>query len=460
MNLDVDEATRKKNISDYGNYWFVKDLHPYIYDNILKAERLFHIDIVQSANQLRQVIDSFFAVYEERLSINVTERSSYKLNNRKEALNQRNAYSRGRSLAVKLANGYTVRRIPRQNTRLIYPDDLVLGVENEAHHINERKVLEFLTKENLLRALKYLHGYLLEAFVESPRIRQNIAFDENLMPIENYLILKYNGDFMASNVRMYRYIGKNTLPGEPEYAIIYRYKLENARSVYLERGGRANQIAGKNDLYEIPGYKLLSEPNNKDNKVIAYELKSEPVDIKTMCHTKKPDAAEIKRYCVLLATFLHKLHNSLPPVFHRAIDPNAIVFTSNNRGVYTPLFINIGHAKIQSGEDETVLMELSQLAVTARYSPPEGKDRENMDWGKYDVYALGVLFRDLLDKMRHPEASTYPATGTLKELYANENDVFDDAFWKLLERMNEPEPRKRVGINEVVKILAAGCGQD
>lgn len=168
---------------------------------------------------------------------------------------------------------------------------------------------------------------------------------------------------------------------------------------------------------EIPGIPRIHHVIADNDALIVIEDYINEENLKSVLNRKKSfslsDAANI---LVQLCNILQQLHQATPPIIHRDIKPSNILLSPDNK-VWLIDF-NASKTYDKSKTQDTLLMG------TAAYAAPEQFGFSQSD-ARTDIYALGVLFNELL-------------TGCLPK-----DRLHDGAGSKIIEKCLQMDPDER-----------------
>lgn len=182
--------------------------------------------------------------------------------------------------------------------------------------------------------------------------------------------------------------------------------------------------------------------------IISYSFGRKPEKLTTEL-LSRINEEERQMICQKLACSLQNLHNGSVPIYHRMLNNDSIRlcdFTDSEKG-WVPSIINYEFAKIQNPKTDlyvTVAGELfgaskKKLARGEKYLAPEfssGIAEEN--WAKLDIYALGILYTDIL-------------VGRIDNERKNlEFEQIPEELKSLIQDMTNDDPKERPDINEVL----------
>lgn len=459
----------------YGNFAFMHDIDRDFYKDLIKMERNARIDVSSVGNPLRKALErfvalvistynleSYFSGYTllaekiERLGEAQTLQYA-KLMNRDKTFPQNELlpfYSQTVSYAAFNRNGEE-----RTFTDPIYTFLRKFG--NAFSHEGDQTSEPKKNYKNLLRSLSLLHKILVAFYG-----LQNIPkFDEYKMPIGEYIVDSYSepedkNSKCATEFRAHS-IDRD---GNPEfYALLRLYRRSNLDANFMLRNRECFVVAAKESEAGVPeGMTRMREltPRDSTNEfyIIAYIFNQEPQPLSNglLAQMELPQRLEL---CKRLARSLATLHNAENPIYHRLLSYDSI-YVCRRKDSWRPYIVKFDYAKIDMQSRSSIVTVRAQataatqaqmeLAIQARYIPREWPEKEDedpdVDWGKVDVYSLGVLMLDIL----HGEFTVY-APGAL--FNALRRLRLPMQLQALLAAMCEEIPGKRCTMQEVWKQL-------
>ena len=436
-----------ERITEDGNFWFMKNINRRIYENLFEAESNALIDFVASGVKIRDalevIIDSIIKDHGlgSQVSGTLYEKISF-LKKDKSILPDlgivKFQFDNGK---LGKADYYTyIRRFGN-------------SCAHESDSIMERIKTDY---PHLIQCLKCFHEFLLSYY--SKRIHKATpSFNENLMPIRNYHIRE---SFVPKDIHRSKcnreYVGfRKGSTGRFSYAVLRRYNKEDLNEEFLLRNAVTFQEASHYSISTPEGMAHVREvvtytDNRSTFYIIAYEFNREPHMLNDKI-LKEMDLGKRVKLCKRIADSFYDLHNYEVPIYHRLLSHESIYVCDFGKE-WVPYIVKLDFAKIDSADMATVFMdvlsakEALEEAKLTKYIAPEwlsADDSKNLDWGKMDIYSLGVLFCDILSGRINTNIVDFD------ELEAM--DLSDDML-DLLDMMLAESPSYRCDM-EVVKLV-------
>lgn len=291
--------------------------------------------------------------------------------------------------------------------------DFIRKYGNTCSHADARPNDVKLSYENTIKCLKGLY-LLLKRYYKGQIPNSVGAFDENLMPIEEYCV--YDSYVPADSLRskclreFLAFIRDEN--GEKSfYAILRLYNKTDSNETFMLRNQKCFTEAAKLSLSSVPdGMTRMRELIPKDSQsstfyIISYIFNQEPHPLAESLLQKMTLGQKVK-LCSRIVNCLSNLHTSPIPIFHRMLNYESI-FICEVRGEWIPYIIKFDYAKIFS---QAPVGTVFANAVKAKerldegklnkYLPPEwtllSQEAGDKEWAKVDIYSLGVLLADIL----------------------------------------------------------------
>ncbi|MDR1874499.1 MAG: hypothetical protein LBQ90_05750 [Synergistaceae bacterium] len=468
------------------NWWAHRDK---LYENLSEAEKHFWTNRDTAATSTRKALENYVSMFQIEHEIRVySPESGRVLGERIRNLGGNSELFRGKEVNVDLEIETKKEKIKEKikgNANLALEIAIRFMANAIAHDDREdmrfdsgtlAKVLKNLGKDNCRDIVKTIvpatHSNLLkilEAFHEeiSQRYCSSVSgiekFDETIIPINDYKKIAEKSYLQDGGIGLQVYEVQNA----DKHGILYLYPADNSRTPYefrqrkarVERLTSVDTIAHNNDATSgLPPIKSIE--NLHEHGILVYIFNQKPLRLNKELFEKGELRLTKKEFCRIIASGLCRLQQAAPPIYHRILSDNAIVI-DEVEGRLVPRIINFYLAKI----DDQCTLRAFLKNRSGRYMPPD-EINEDTDWGKWDVYSLGVLFMDILDEMRTVGSDTgndknVTITGELKKKYADE---FGAEWWPFLERMcskddsnvvkNREKIKNRPTMEEVVRMLS------
>ena len=240
------------------------------------------------------------------------------------------------------------------------------------------------------------------------------SFERDLMPIENYYIIKSTVPADQNRSRCDREFEAFTLDSRKniyEYAIIRQYDKSNVDREFLLRNADVFLEASRDIIVGIPdGFASFRtivglEDTHSSFYLTAYLFRYEP---KPLCRDLLFTASIAQRLdlCLSIAKCFANLHGAEDPIYHRLLTYDSIVVCIY-KGKLVPYIIKFDFGKLTITDQYTTVFQQARQAEAkmkkenslTKYLAPEWSritDTKRVDWGKIDIFSLGVLFSDIL----------------------------------------------------------------
>lgn len=300
--------------------------------------------------------------------------------------------------------------------------------------------------------------------------RENIpAFDESIMPIENYHITSgyVPADTEQSHCLMEFTGFLEDNEGQPSYYAILRMYAwpRNKDRNFVLRNLNIYKVANADRPYDVPGMKRPIEvtPLNAQSHgyyILAYQFKKEPQPLTSeLLHSITEPAARLA-IGLQLVHCMNELHLAESPISHRMLNYTCVYVCAYRNQVWAPDIIKFDYAKISQAENpvRTVFMNardarqsIRQMQRLNKYIAPEwdqlDKNADDASWSRVDVYSLGILLIEILlgrimDSMPGEDA-----------LYDLEDLGFPAELIDTLELMCAADPNARPDLRTVSRVL-------
>lgn len=440
---------KKENKS---NFTFVREIYPELYSDLLYAESHAYLDIIDSGNKLRKVLETLAINLVKEYDVSIQNQNSKgpSLADRVYALNKANKLSDKKYSFVQIDG--------KKNKH--YGFWIWRQFGNVCHHSPDEweSWQPKPTFSNLIVVFNVAHSFFKSEYarklgkMKADDIRN---FNKDIMPVGDHYVLRsaVPMDSSVTNcVREIETISYTESGRIAKYGIVRIFAKSNIDEKILtlrdtEAFNEAESEAGiqfdgnvqvevlskmtsENSEFYVIIYKFSQEPNRLTDQFLAGLTVRERVDL---CH----------RICRIIYHF----HHLSTPIYHRNISFDCVYVCKNKLGEYEPSIIKLDCAKIDSKEFGTTISKLQDVREKIKqnqylkYASPEvninlhNDGAVAIDWEKADIYSLGVLFSDILsgqinnnivrstklqrqimnmpliqliDKMRHPRSELRP----------------------------------------------------
>lgn len=452
-----------------GNFGFLKHIHPDLYAKLYDAEKRARTDFRDSGHDTRKALEKFVLSVISSNQLGRAIPRGLELSKKlaflgdEEALRTAGYLKAGEHLADKPILPHLGTVTFRYKNGAMATEDYYTFMRkfgNTCAHADSRSSDVKISYDSVLKCLKGYH-LLLRRYYQDRIPAQTPAFDEQKMPIEEYIIHHsyIPGDKVRSKCeREYLAYIVNRHGERDFYAVLRLYNKADMSEHFLQRNHRCFTEASKVSFSSVPeGMTKMREvvPINSPNTsfyIISYIFNREPHELNDKMLREMSLIQRIK-FCWRIASCMEQLHNSEVPIEHRMLNYECI-FSTKFRDEWAPYVIKFDFAKIES---PSVLNTVFDSAVKAKdklsemklskYLPPEWQTMTEpnvIDWSKVDIYSLGILFSDIL-------------IGRICETPAPLDDLEDldlsEELLDLLDLMRADDPTVRFSIEDVLSIL-------
>lgn len=336
----------------------------------------------------------------------------------------------------------------------------VLG--NNCTHIGEKQKIFKICYENLRDSFYFFHRILNMYFCDGSEAR----FSPNLIPFDSYSVLssRVPPDALRTQCRR-EYIATRKKQVGADWALIREYVKEDIDEnlVNFVARGEVAQLCAPKGISGVPEgmvrMQTLSSLDNEDSPfyIIAYIFDREPHALRDVL----PNLSFSERYnvCLQVARCFANLHRAR--IYHRMFNHNCISvcdYTADGSG-WVPAVTKLEFSKL-GGFDLPTVGDWAESAKAAlhqteeKYIADEWKraaSTENVSWEKIDVFALGVLFEEIL----------MGKVGSARPYYEDLEDIgVSAAVNDLIGEMTSSEIEKRPSVAKVVAVLEEEKGNN
>lgn len=434
-------------------YYFLKEVNENAYKSIREAEKKIKRNHEDISNNVRNALEAIVNDLYTGLNDN---NPSFTLNDKIYALSKNNA-------------------LPKLNNQMIS----YLGLDdNEKEIKGEKGVFKFIrlygnvgshqdinddwmpkkTYENAILVLKLFHHVAISYVEQKTGKKIDSKFSEQSLPIGDYTVesnKKISGDMASVTGCKYEYICyRKDSKKKKRYSLIREYTKNEAENFILRNNMVFDESYNeRKHMDAMANVSHINEINEEFSKYyyVVYEVgynKPEPLTRETLSQLSLIDKLKICKNVSDTLAVWHTLDN---PICIRMLNYEGIILEmrENDIGAY---FIRYDYAKIK-GQD-TVLNKLNEInqikhqASLEKYKAPEfdvKNSNENIGyWEKIDLYALGVLIRDII--LGNPNSASVPAMSEL-EKYEIGQQLKDTI------RLLADVPEKRPSAGEVALVI-------
>lgn len=439
-----------------GNFEFVKEIFPELYEPLHNAESLALLNHRGSGLLLRNVNELYCTLLLEEygMSSGTEKEELYK---KQYALRTAGKFPRFERYWYQTWNG---------TKKSDYWDGLWRKFGNSCHHAEHAEEEAAVTYENLITVFEIIFrvfrweyerkkgrgaaGKLDDFSIDRMPIGEHyvssaaVPVDEAVTHcIKEYETCSYDDSGRVEKYGIVRVFNKNDMD---EKALALRDK-----EAFKEAANEAGIQFDGNVQVDV-----LSRMNSaeSDYYIIIYKFSRKPARLNQECLSGMDLSGRI-RLCRNIADILRKFHNLSTPIYHRNLSYDSIYVCPGRDGCPEPSIIKLDCAKIMSDEFGTVIETVQSrekllcLKRMMKYVAPEVRrlfqgQRMEIDWSRADVYSLGILFGDIL----RGSLDADPASSAKLR-----REGADEKFLELMDRMRAPRPELRPSMNDVSAAL-------
>ncbi|MDR1580599.1 MAG: DUF4145 domain-containing protein [Synergistaceae bacterium] len=441
------------------NWWYYKNE---LFKKAVNAEKNFWIDWEKCAKLLREALENYISMFELEHGIYVNATGDKgRLGRRIEFLiiNNKTDASLNSKVNVQTQPKNSQQTISEENVELA---DAIRRIGNYAVHgenITDAVIIPY-THVNLYLLLKRFFEEIYRRYDNSNTPR---PFNFNIVPIGGHEITRYYQQLAPLGLRKYGAILRLPESNVRQHELVYLYPhkafTDAERELLVARLEKITEIATDKIVNKVSPWVATNRPADgaSGNIFLVYAFKNEPMKLNNALFAD-PALKRFgkRRLCHALASYLCEMAKGFPSVHHRFLTDEAILVDKDEKGVPIPRIVDFVFAKVEG--EKTLKRYLSENK--GKYFPPDDVQSGEPNWEKYDVFSLGVLFKDILDDMRNV-GEEVELTDELKAKYAAE---FGAKWWDALERMcgkdikNTAENRRKIEarptLEEVVGVLS------
>lgn len=428
-----------------GNFTFVEDIYPDLYGRLCEAESLAYLDCRAAGRTLRDVYEMWLTHLIEEYKIPL-EGGRASLNDKRRALQEKEKLRYIGKYAYRSVTGGQAKK----SAYIVWRD-----YGNQCSHPEQTDDAPAVTYENLEVVLRIAHAVFQEEYVRLRKkgSRKPEQFNPAIMPIgDNFVIRSYVPiDQPVSNcIKEFETCSYNEAGRVNKYGIVRIFQKKDMDEKLLrlrdqEAFSQAESEAGIqfDGNVQVEALSKMNAPNS-DYYILIYKFTQKPTRLSaSILH--QMSMADRVGLCTRIGEIIQTFHGLQVPIYHRNLSYDSIYVCQNRAGIYEPSIIKLDCAKIVSGEFGTVIANvqkmqngIKQLAVL-KYAAPEVRrfmqDQSiGIDWGKADIYSLGILFADILGG----QIEAAPVLST-----ALRGAGVDIALLQLVDRMRSPDIRQR-----------------
>lgn len=399
------------------NFKFVKEYDEEFYNQIVEAETKAKINVEDAGVALRKSLERLCNIKISECGLNANEI--------KEKLGKHYQYDLQLTDKIEFLKISKINQLPKQfiqtedkiyftnksiKPRKIHKIDFIRKFCNLcAHEENEKNQL-VINYDNLLLCFKYYHD-LLKIYISNKPIFDN--FKEDSMPIGKYYL---NHIMPISNEEkkitgceseyMMKCISSKNINLE-NWAIVRVYRKEKLDKNFISRPNDTflnTQRRLGNAPTGINPIEVISHLDNDKSPfyIIAYQFDVEPYKLEDVL--EKLNINERYNICYQIAECFESLHNSKRPIYHRMLTRNAIYLCdySDQDAGWMAAVTKFHFSKIDTNNINTVFnnavnaFDFIELIDKKYLRKPLEETDSNTNWAKWDIYSMGILFREIL----------------------------------------------------------------
>lgn len=448
----MDNIKFMDEVKSKGNFWFMYNINKEIYEILASAERLARINFRECGSLTRDALETIITYIikdqnlEKRIPSNMT-------------LFEQIDYLTAESLIPVMGTVKANYENGKSGEVGFY--DFFRRLGNAASHANVRPQDVKVNYKHVCKALKGYHTFLIRYY--NKRVsKYTPKFMEDFMPIGEYFIEKAYIPTDTDQSKCVKEFVGHTLDVEGNqvfHAILRLYNKDNPDERFMLRNTDTFVEASKVSISSVPEgmtrmRELVTQHDNKSSfYILAYIFNRKPERL-TEKLLQSMDFKKRVKICKRIADCFYNLHKLEAPIYHRLLSDESIYVCDFGRE-WVPYVIKFDFAKIESGTRGTVSMNVGdaiKMLKEIKYLAPEcivmdTQEAETLkiDWEKVDIYALSILFGDILMAQSKPVAI---AIDKLEDIDEISDDMLD-----LLHEMRKDSPKERPDIEMVLLVL-------
>lgn len=408
---------------------FVKAYDEHVYSYLDEVEKNARINLDTCANNMRKALESFvdFVAKENGFSEDDLDKAYEAWRRESKFFSKNNDNKNLKSRLDGLTTAGVLKKLKINQPSLIpchkhkialkqtngkdnywFVLDQLRNFGNAGSHAEKEKEKSqtALTFDNLVTCLKELHKILKLYFkVNAP------SFDYNKMTIKNYEIETYdkNPSDKEQTKCTCEFFGhtKKGAANMKTYVIIRQYNAKDIEEKLLSRNIDFRQLATRRvrsgSIEGIIPYIQRVDEGTGEFALIAYEFAEKPLKLKNLI--KSLSIEERCRLCCDIAACFKGIHTNNPPLYHRVLtyesiyvcnygtkdEPDWLPYLKFDFGKITGNLNSVDLTVIEYAKDAVERLELQSLKKYIHESA-----FKRADWERVDIYALYVLFGDIM----------------------------------------------------------------
>ena len=357
------------------NFEFTNNINTMLYKDLYSAEKNALVDANVSAKKTRDAL--------ERLTLHLLRANNAQLSKDQ------------KKLEGYINKCYQTKIITKTTCNKMHQ------LRQELNHHCHPKSSPTKNKE-AVRLLGELHNILLEIDAVKQIAGTLAPFSKEKMmigpyyPIEDLKVSMYE-EGCVRKVKCYSY--------DEEIKKIYilrqfnrAKKKDDLLTTFLARDKKAIDELNKERLEEV--VQLHKVDVSLDNEYIysCYEAINDELTLNQIDFSQWELQKRLE-LLLLICRGLKKMHNAFNPIYHRALNPNAIYVGTDRRNNITIRIGNFEYSKIETHEELATVFEKSVNRKQDAFKSPELiRNKAVEDWSKVDVYSFTVLFAYVFEK--------------------------------------------------------------
>lgn len=401
---DFSNRVENEDLKVYDNFYYLKDLNPFLYTKIKQTESTLIHDHVKTVQEFNGVIETFC-----KDVINADLNTIC----RKKVLGT--SFNYERVISMNDANIVSLNDIETLNHQL--KNNVSLDSKYTTL-VNDKNVISGNVLRNGLKSL----DVVLRAFY---KVNDKKKWLKDSTKIDAYDIYKVTTTAPGCKKEYYG-IDSSVTPNA--YAVIKEYDVQNMDMNFVKRNMSVLERIHSNTMDPIEGIadiKQLNEVNTEDESYyVSYVFHKQPMELSQENLNRADTPFERVQMCKRLSNAISQLHNLEEPIYHRLINAKSVVlcdFSDKKFGI-VPYLINFDFSKFKAADAKmTVLEQFKNEVDSLKQEDMEyicEYDMTDTSYEKMDIYALGILFiRILSGDLQSPRLDLADKLNLIEENY-------------------------------------------
>lgn len=401
---DFSNRVENEDLKVYDNFYYLKDLNPFLYTKIKQTESTLIHDHVKTVQEFNGVIETFC-----KDVINADLNTIC----RKKVLGT--SFNYERVISMNDANIVSLNDIETLNHQL--KNNVSLDSKYTTL-VNDKNVISGNVLRNGLKSL----DVVLRAFY---KVNDKKKWLKDSTKIDAYDIYKVTTTAPGCKKEYYG-IDSSVTPNA--YAVIKEYDVQNMDMNFVKRNMSVLERIHSNTMDPIEGIadiKQLNEVNTEDESYyVSYVFHKQPMELSQENLNRADTPFERVQMCKRLSNAISQLHNLEEPIYHRLINAKSVVlcdFSDKKFGI-VPYLINFDFSKFKAADAKmTVLEQFKNEVDSLKQEDMEyicEYDMTDTSYEKMDIYALGILFiRILSGNLQSPRLDLADKLNLIEENY-------------------------------------------